>query len=179
MFLFLVLCFSIVILNFLEFLVVMKLNCSILIWIFKILLLLLLLFLLFFRRNTILPSVQFLCFASLTSSFLIFVCLSFFHFSLNGFVESLILDVYNIFKCQALNSSWFFSLFLRPQQNYDSIWNFGCSQRNIHGCRRIEMGTYTLFFLADFAILQLPQCLLLYCQLGIYDMFSSIALQGC
>ena len=107
MFLFLVLCFSIVILNFLEFLVVMKLNCSILIWIFKILLLLLL-FLLFFRRNTILPSVQFLCFASLTSSFLIFVCLSFFHFSLNGFVESLILDVYNIFKCQALNSSWFF-----------------------------------------------------------------------
>ena len=110
----------------------------------------------FFWRNTILPSVQFLCFVSLIGSFLIFVCLSFFIFSLNGFVESLILDVYNIFKCQALNSSWFFSLFLRPQQNYDGIWNFGCSQKNIHGCRRIEMGTYTLFFLVDFAILQLP-----------------------
>ena len=77
-----------------------KLNCSILICIFKI----------FIFRDTILPSDQFFCFVSLTSSFLIFVwfVFSLLFFSFNGFVETLILDVYNILKCQALNSSWFF-----------------------------------------------------------------------
>ena len=68
-------------------------------WIFEI----------FVLRITIVSGVQFLYFVWLIGSLLIFVW--FVDFFLFGSVESLILDVYNIFRSQALNNSWFFLCF--------------------------------------------------------------------